>query len=216
MIIISCLSTIIGTCLKLRYDVGELSTSEDLDMCAILLGIGCMLLWILALHYLAFEKVFSLLFLVLDRSALPVLRFLLCIFVVYMGFVLCGWAVLGPYNVKFLSFTATFQCLLALMNGDEVYVTMAAADGGSQLAYWFNSIFVTLFLFLFAILALNMFIAIYNTTYEKIREDKEEEKSDLMTFIGGWTAALYTLDLNECCTDNSTGCSGILCCKPNA
>ncbi|XP_060081560.1 mucolipin-3-like [Ylistrum balloti] len=197
MLVISGLLTILGSFIKIRYDVGQLATSESLDACGILLGLGCLMLWMLSLHYLAFNKVFSLLFLVLDRSATSILRFLVCIFVMYFGFALCGWAVLGPYHLKFLSFTATFQCLLALMNGDEVYVTMTAVDEESQVAYWFNVIFITLFIFLFTIITLNVFIAIYNTTYEDIMEGKN--KSDLMTFIGGESEVLlYSLNCEAC------------------
>ncbi|XP_069110886.1 mucolipin-3-like isoform X2 [Argopecten irradians] len=199
MITISGLLTIIGSCIKISYDVGHLSTSDGLDVCGILLGLGCMMLWILSLHYLAFNKVFMLLFLVLDRSASSVVRFLMCIFVMYIGFALYAWAVLGPHHIKFLSFTATFQCLLALMNGDEVYVTMTAVDEGNQIAYWFNFVFITVFIFLFTIITLNVFIAIYNTTYEDIMDG--EHRSDLREFIGKSDKEIFTLDCSKCNTD---------------
>ncbi|XP_033762766.1 mucolipin-3-like [Pecten maximus] len=213
MITVSGLLTIIGSCIKIRFDVGHISTSDGLDACGIMLGLGCMLLWMLSLHYLAFNKVFSLLFLVLDRSASSVGRFLVCIFVMYIGFALCGWAVLGPHHIKFLSFTATFQNLLALMNGDEVYVTMTAVNEASQIAYWFNLVFITLFIFLFTIITLNVFIAIYNTAYEDIKENKH--KSDLMEFIGGSSEAqIYSLDCDGCVQGKCNGChTNVLCCK---
>ncbi|XP_069110887.1 mucolipin-3-like isoform X3 [Argopecten irradians] len=212
MITISGLLTIIGSCIKISYDVGHLSTSDGLDVCGILLGLGCMMLWILSLHYLAFNKVFMLLFLVLDRSASSVVRFLMCIFVMYIGFALYAWAVLGPHHIKFLSFTATFQCLLALMNGDEVYVTMTAVDEGNQIAYWFNFVFITVFIFLFTIITLNVFIAIYNTTYEDIMDG--EHRSDLREFIGKSDKEIFTLDCSKCNTDTCKCChTNNLCCK---
>jgi len=36
----------------------------------------------------------------IKRSAPDVLRFLLCAFVFYFGFAICGWVVLGPYHIK--------------------------------------------------------------------------------------------------------------------
>ncbi|XP_021374138.1 mucolipin-3-like [Mizuhopecten yessoensis] len=203
MMTISCLLTIVGSFLKISYDVGNLTSPDKLDWCGIMLGTGCLLLLMLSLHYLAFDKMFSLLLNVLDRSASSIMRFLLCIGIMYVGFALCGWAVLGPHNIKFLSFGATFQCLLALMNGDEVYVTMTAVDEESQLAYAFNTIFVTFFIFLFTIITLNVFIAIYNTTYEDIMEKKN--KSDLMKFVDKDD---HTLDVNErkCCCGASVPC----------
>jgi len=39
----------------------------------------------------------------IKRSAPDVLRFLLCAFVFYFGFAICGWVVLGPYHIKVCS-----------------------------------------------------------------------------------------------------------------
>ena len=50
-----------------------------------------------------------------------IIRFLLCVGVLYVAFLLCGWAVLGPYNPKvtlcvdstFFSFPDVYRFLVS-------------------------------------------------------------------------------------------------------
>jgi len=64
---------------------------------------------------------------------------------------------------------STMQSLMALVNGDEIYVTFSAVEDEQTTARIFNVAFISFFIFLFTIIALNIFIAIFNTTYEEIQ-----------------------------------------------
>ena len=62
--------------------------------------------------------------------------------------------------------SSTFQSLLALTNGDEIYVTFTAVDSEKQIVWFFIGFFIVTFIALFTLVTLNIFIAIFNTAYE--------------------------------------------------
>ena len=195
------IATVVGSIMKIYIDQGQLTRSilALYDSTGILLGLGCLFTWLSVLHYLAYDHVFSLLFSVMERSACTVIKFLACVSILFAGFALCAWVVLGPYHIKFTSLTSTFQSLLALINGDEIYVTFTAVDSDKQLVGFFNSVFLVVFLALFTLITLNIFIAIFNTAYEHQHDNeyKKEHRSDLMKL----------LDINEAKSFDTPACS---------
>lgn len=201
LVIISDVFTFCGSVMKIVLNNKNLSSSSfNFDVCGILIGVGCLLVWLTLLHYLAYDPDFNLLFSVMWHSAGKVLRFLLCVGMLYLAFTLCGWVVLGPYHIKFTDISASFQCLMSLLNGDEIYVTYTAIEGDKSIVWWFNIIFVTTFVVVFTLITLNIFIAIFNSAYETIKN--KENKSDLVKFLG-------KDDLNE--IDAET-CQAKCCC----
>ena len=104
---------IIKEIIETRSSLGDLW-----DYGSLFLGTGTLLVWIGMLRYLGFFHTYNILILTL-KGALPnVLRFLLCASFIYIGFVLCGWLVLGPYNFKFKTILTTSECLFSLINGE--------------------------------------------------------------------------------------------------
>ncbi len=106
------------------------------------------------------------------KGALPsVLRFLLCAGLLYAGFVLCGWIVLGPYNMKFRTVLTASECLFSLVNGDDMFATFAAVpETSGSLVRGFARAYLYLFISLFIYVVLSLFIAIIMDTYEVIKE----------------------------------------------
>lgn len=206
--------TIAGSIMKISIDQGlqNLSIIATYDSTGILLGLGCLFTWLSVLHYLAYDHVFSLLFTVMERSAFAVIKFLACTSLLFIGFVLCAWAVLGPYHIKFSSMTSTFQSLLALVNGDEIYVTFTAVDSDKQLVWFFNCFFLVAFIALFTLVTLNIFIAIFNTAYEHQHDNdyKREHRSDLLKFLG--RDEMRSFDTLTCAACVKRTCPSLLGC----
>ncbi len=94
------------------------NTLGDLwDFCSLFLGCGNLLVWVGMLRYLGFFQTYNVLILTM-KGALPnVMRFLLCGACIYLGFVFCGWIILGPYHFKFKTVFTTSECLFSLING---------------------------------------------------------------------------------------------------
>ena len=180
MILLNDLLLLTGTAINLLrqlYLIGPHSHFSlrpiDFDnICSALLGVGNLLVWCGLLRYLAFFSRYNLLIVTLKHALSRVLRFLLCVLILYGGFCFSGWIILGPYHWKFRTLARTSECLFALMNGDDVFATFAylQSGGSSTFVWWFSRLYLYSFVLLFIYVVLSLFIAILMDSYETIKE----------------------------------------------
>ncbi|XP_068230055.1 mucolipin-3-like isoform X2 [Palaemon carinicauda] len=165
------------------------------NVCSLFLGVGNMLVWFGLLRYLGFFKTYNVLILTVKKCIPNVLRFSICILMVFAGYSLCGWLVLGPYHLKFRSFSSTMECLYSLINGDDMFATFSSTSGKDPVVWWFSRIYLYSFISLFIYVILSLFIAIIMDAYETIKKyyRKGFPTTDLMKFI------------NECTEEPSSG-----------
>ncbi|KAL3868784.1 hypothetical protein ACJMK2_041545 [Sinanodonta woodiana] len=185
-IIINDVMTIVGSALKLQLETRNLkSSSNNYDMCAIMLGTGTLLAWLGVLRYIGFFKTFNIVILTLKRAAPNMVRFLVCALILYAGFMFCGWVVIGPYHIKFKSLSSSSECLFALINGDDMFVTFSATVTNNDFIWYYSRIYLYLFISLFIYAVLNLFMALVMETYETIKEYYEHgfPKSELFQYI---------------------------------
>ncbi|XP_040003237.1 mucolipin-1a isoform X2 [Xiphias gladius] len=126
------------------------------------------------------------------RAALPnVIRFCLCVAVIYLGYCFCGWIVLGPYHVKFRSLSMVSECLFSLINGDDMFVTFTEMQESSTLVWLFSQVYLYTFISLFIYMVLSLFIALITGAYETIKHQTQEPMhiTDLHAFIAECTDA---------------------------
>lgn len=156
-------------------------TIASLDNYAVWLSIGCLLAWICMLRYFKFHNKFHLLFTTLYYALWDVITYLPCVAVLFVGFWVCGYVVLGPYNIKFSTPETTAENLFSMASADELYLTftiLEADKSGGPLVVWFNRIYIAAFVALFAIIVINILIAIFVTAYECMKEYYEERSED--------------------------------------
>nr|NVI71395.1 transient receptor potential cation channel, mucolipin ortholog [Cucujiformia] len=122
MIIINDILIIIGSSIQEQIEKEEF-TSDQWNVCSMMLGLGNLLVWFGVLRYLGFFETCNVVILTLEKAAPQVARFLLCAILIYAGFTFCGWLVLGPYHLKFRSLSTTSECLFSLINGDDMFAT---------------------------------------------------------------------------------------------
>ena len=104
------------------------------------------------------------------KAAMPsILRFMLCTLILYVAFLLCGWAVLGPYNEKFKNIETTSECLFSLLNGDDMFNTFKLTTSTNQPAVIFCQIYLYVFVALFIYIVLNLFIGLISEMYAAVR-----------------------------------------------
>ncbi|KAK6183165.1 hypothetical protein SNE40_010694 [Patella caerulea] len=182
---------LIGSALKIELDTaGYVQVpSKDYDACSMCIGIGFFLVWfgfIRDLKYLPIQLVFkrkinmlTILVSTLKDAVPDAIVFLVCVLFLFVGFMLCGWVALGPYNIKFRSISSSSECLFSLMNGDEIYVTLQATQDNDCPAIWyFSRCYLYLFCLLFICLVLNLFTAIFLHAYEILkRQDQKKNES---------------------------------------
>ncbi|XP_071536411.1 mucolipin-3-like isoform X3 [Panulirus ornatus] len=178
----------IGLESKLFYEEEERSYEGFLDtwnVCSLFLGLGNLLIWFGCLRYLGFFATYNVLILTIKKCIPNVLRFSTCILMVFAGYCLCGWLVLGPYNLKFRSFSSAMECLYSLINGDDMFATFSSTSGKDPLVWWFSRIYLYSFISLFIYVILSLFIAIIMDAYETIKNCYIDgfPLSDLMKFV---------------------------------
>uniref|UniRef100_A0A4W6FLX8 Mucolipin TRP cation channel 1a n=1 Tax=Lates calcarifer TaxID=8187 RepID=A0A4W6FLX8_LATCA len=169
LLIISDILTITGSIIKVGIESKNMSSY---DLCGILLGTSTLLVWVGVIRYLTFFQKYNILIVTL-RAAFPnVIRFCLCVAVIYLGYCFCGWIVLGPYHVKFRSLSMVSECL-------------------STLVWLFSQVYLYTFISLFIYMVLSLFIALITGAYETIKHQTQEpiHITDLHAFIAECTDA---------------------------
>ncbi|XP_038067102.1 mucolipin-3-like isoform X1 [Patiria miniata] len=182
MIIISDLLTISGSIVKLLL---EWLITTDYDVCSILLGTGCFLVWLGVLRYLGFFPKYNIPIITL-KSAMPnCLRFMVCGVILYMAYGFCGWIVLGPYHHKFRSFNVAIECMYSLINGDDMFATFDEMSDKSTVVWVYSRIYLYTFISLFIYVILSLFIALIMDTYETVKacQGRHRSHTELEAFI---------------------------------
>uniref|UniRef100_K1REV9 Mucolipin-3 n=1 Tax=Magallana gigas TaxID=29159 RepID=K1REV9_MAGGI len=211
LIVINDVLTVVGSSFKIQLERRHAqSSSENYDICALMLGIGSLLVWMGVIRYIGFFKTFNILTVVLKKACPDLMRFLVTTMMLYLGFMFCGWA--------FRHLSTTSECLFSLVNGDDMFTTFSATVTEDIVVWYFSRIYLYLFISLFIYAVLNLFIAVILDTYETIKEyyEKGFPKSELFEFIDQCEDApdseLYRGEDNACsCSVLSFLCC--FCCK---
>ena len=163
------LATLAKLCIEMRAAVG--GNGEDLwDVTSLLLGTGCLLVWFGLLRYLGFFRAYNILILTMKGAAPNILRFLICAGLLYAGFVLAGWLILGPYHYKFAGLMAASESLFSLINGDDMFAAFEAFPRERAFGVWvYSRVYLYVFVSLFTYVVLSLFISIIMDTYEIIK-----------------------------------------------
>ncbi|XP_053409003.1 mucolipin-3-like isoform X2 [Mercenaria mercenaria] len=155
---------------------------EILDSYTVWLGVGCILAWLSLLRFFKFHNKFHLLFSTLYRAFWDVLAYLICVGVLFVAFWVCGYVVMAPYHVKFQTPAAAAETLFAIVNGDEIYATLAILESdksGGNWVWWFSRFYFGAYVAIFTIVVINLLIALYNSAYDSIKsyyKDKPNER----------------------------------------
>ncbi|KAK4303951.1 hypothetical protein Pmani_024076 [Petrolisthes manimaculis] len=177
---------IIGSFIKIGIENKSYQGYLDTwNVCSLFLGLGNLFVWFGCLRYLGFFTTYNVLILTIKKCIPNVLRFSICLLMVFAGYCLCGWLVLGPYHLKFRSFSSTMECLYSLINGDDMFATFSSTSGKDPVVWWFSRIYLYTFISLFIYVILSLFIAIIMDAYETIKNYNIDgfPVSDLMKFV---------------------------------
>ena len=160
---------IIGTILK--EIIENRRTDSDLwDMCSACLGVGNLLVWMGMLRYLGFFEKYNVIIITIRQAMPNIVRFTVCVSIMYFGFVFCGWVVLGPYQFKFNTLSSTSECLFSLINGDDMFATFSMVSAKNGMIWSFSRLYLYLFVIIFIYVVLSLFIAIITDAYELVKE----------------------------------------------
>ena len=125
------------------------------------------------------------------KLALPsILRFAVCVLILFMAFIFCGWLVMGPYNpqvstkflyinlfnalllIQFKNPLTTAENLLSFLNGEGIDIAFTKVSWDDPLisvaVAIFNKIYLLLFIFIFIYVVLSLFIGIFDHAYDSL------------------------------------------------
>jgi len=181
-IILNDVLAVVGSVSKILM---ETKTVIDWNLTGLALGTSNLLVWVGVLRYLSFFSRYNILIVTLKHAMPDLIRFLVCTLVLFFGFVFCGWAVLGPYNLKFRSIWTTMMCLFSLVNGDDMFVTFTASSPESTVVWYYSQIYLYAFICLFIYVNISLFTAVILDSYSLIKYYYQHgfPKSDLFEFI---------------------------------
>ncbi|KAI1718490.1 polycystin cation channel domain-containing protein [Ditylenchus destructor] len=185
-IVVNDVLIIMGTICKVTIEFRDFD-SDLFTLTGILLGLGALLVYIGLLRYLGFFSQYNILVLTLKRSLPSILRFMVCTIILYLGFLIAGWVIIGPYSIKFRTLSQSSEALFSLLNGDDMFATFYTISDSSTTIKVFGTIYIYLFVCLFIYIVLSLFIAIIMDAYEVVKErynqGLEEERSTLHEFL---------------------------------
>ncbi|KAK6037903.1 hypothetical protein COOONC_24592 [Cooperia oncophora] len=122
MIVINDVLIIVGTLSKISIEFRDFDNSI-FTLTGILLGMGALLVYVGVLRYFGFFNQYNILILTLKKSIPSMARFMSCAVVLYVGFLIAGWVIIGPYSMKFRTVGESSEALFSLMNGDDMFAT---------------------------------------------------------------------------------------------
>ncbi|KJH50410.1 hypothetical protein DICVIV_03421 [Dictyocaulus viviparus] len=161
MIVINDLLIIVGTVSKISIEFRDFDNSV-FTLTGILLGMGALLVYVGVLRYFGFFNQYNVLILTMKKSIPNVARFMTCVIVLYVGFLIAGWVIIGPYSMK------------------DYFENIS-------LVQVFGTIYIYCFVSVFIYVVLSLFIAIIMDAYEVVKDrysfGLSEEHSALKEFM---------------------------------
>ncbi|PAV83780.1 hypothetical protein WR25_24918 [Diploscapter pachys] len=159
----------IGTIAKISIEFRDFD-SALFTLTGIFLGMGALLVYVGVLRYFGFFSQYNILILTLKKSLPNILRFMTCAIVLYMGFLIGGWVIIGPYSMKFRSLGESSEALFSLLNGDDMFATFYTINDSNTVIKVFGTVYIYIFVSLFIYVVLSLFIAIIMDAYEVVKD----------------------------------------------
>ena len=153
-----------------------------------LLGsLGCSLLWVNLVRYLQYNRNYYMVILTIRFAAPRVLRFLVGVLPIMMGYAFFGMAYFGSESDRFSTFGSSMVTLFAVLNGDVIRETFLNLFPVYPVI---SQIYLYTFICLFIYVVLNVFIAIVEEAFFMSRRSQggNQTPSHHQEMMGGGVA----------------------------
>lgn len=134
-----------------------------------MLGLGILLVYLGLFRYFRFFPKYNVLILTLVTAVPNLVRFMSCVLILYVGFLLGGWIIIGPYSIKFRTLSQSSEALFSLLNGDDMFATFYTISDSNMTINIIGKIYIYVFVALFIYVVLSLFIAIIMDAFEVIK-----------------------------------------------
>ncbi|CAB3401234.1 unnamed protein product [Caenorhabditis bovis] len=168
MIVVNDILIALGTIAKISIEFRDFDNSL-FTLTSIFLGMGALMVYVGVLRYFGFFSQYNILILTLKKSLPNIMRFMSCAVVLYVGFLIAGWVIIGPYSMKFRTLSESSEALFSLLNGDDMFATFYTINDSNTVIKIFGTIYIYMFVSLFIYVVLSLFIAIIMDAYEVVK-----------------------------------------------
>merc|ERR1719319_2034485 len=148
---------IISCCLNIQMFLGRADDDATWDYPLAFTGLACAFFWFGLVQYLEHFPNYYGLILTLRMSAPRVLRFVLGVAPVFIGFAMFGVAFFSPHSDLFSNLDTASVTLFALLNGDVIHDVFQDIYPAGRII---SRVYLYTFIMLFIYAVLNIFIAI--------------------------------------------------------
>jgi hypothetical protein len=156
------LFTIISDILLIFGSIIKILMDHDVNISAtgirILLGTAVVVEAGTILRYISFFKQLNALTRTLSYVFPDLMKFLLCVTILFTSFSISSTIIFSPYNERFATINKALESLFVLTNGEDIYPMFQSFDSTSNLAiYIYSQVFIYVFVALFVYAVLNLF-----------------------------------------------------------
>lgn len=156
------LITLIGNILQLLSGVVGLLDKENMNASTdVLVGFGCMFAYFNIGKYLDYNIEYSTIYATLQRALPNVIRFLIGVMPIFIGFTFFGLCVFWR-SERFYDTSSTTMALFSMINGDSIYDIISDLSG---ISFFLGQIYSYSFCILFIVVVMNVFISIIEEAY---------------------------------------------------
>eukprot|EP00762_Andalucia_godoyi_P002995 ANDGO_04210.mRNA.1 hypothetical protein len=143
---------------------------EDLTI-AWMMGMSSLLQWVNMVRYFEFSPKLYLLILTLRNGMPGLLRFVIGVAPIFVGYAVLGTIVFGSYSLHFRTIDTSFITLFSVLNGDSVLQIFQNVFQRNVLMAIFSRVFLFSFACLFIYAVLNIFIQIMEEGFFTAKEN---------------------------------------------
>lgn len=156
---------------------GDFSTQAGiLEKYANISSINILLMYFRIMNYVTINKALSFLQDTMNAAMIDILYFLIMLVVILMGFVFMAYLSFGHTLAHYKTISNSFITCFAMMIGEFDYNELLTAD--KAMAYFFFFFYMIFFSFIL----LNIFIAILERAYTKVKETLGPEENNVTVF----------------------------------
>ncbi|XP_053212499.1 mucolipin-3-like [Panonychus citri] len=164
--------------------------NEDIGLAnrySLLYGLGILLTWCNLLRYLNLFERFNVVTRTIAKAGRDIFKFTLVALIIFTGYCLSGWIVLGPYHLKFATLSKTVECLFSLINADDMFATFESTrydeSTNGLVIWWFSRLYIYSFVSLFIYFIINLFITIIIEARDSVQNARCDYQKDKNSFL---------------------------------
>ena len=163
-------------------------------------SLGCSLLWINLVRYLQYNRNYYMVILTMRRGGPRVLRFMVGVLPIMMGYAFFGMTYFGSESDRFETFGASMVTLFAVLNGDVIRETFLNL---MPIYPVMSQVYLYSFICLFMYVVLNVFIAIIEEAFfVSAAVGKKAANQESAEFHGHGAVYANSTYTNDAASDN--------------